>query len=45
MTPGEQLAYLLRAENYNDEAMAQKLVSIAMTSPFAKEYIGAQNER
>ena len=42
MTPGEQLAYLLRAENYNDEAMAQKLVSIAMTSPFSKEHIGAK---
>ena len=31
--------YLLRAENYDDEAMTQKLVSIAMTSPFAKDYI------
>ena len=31
--------YLLRAENYDDKAMAQKLVSIAMTSPFAKDYI------
>ena len=29
--------YLLRAENYDDEAMTQKLVSIAMTSPFAKD--------
>lgn len=27
------------------EAMAQKLLSIAMTSPFSKDYIGAQNER
>lgn len=37
--------YLLRAENYNDEAIAQKLIAIAMTSPFSKEYIGYQNER
>lgn len=29
--------YLLRAVNYDDEAIAQKLLSIAMTSPFAKD--------
>ena len=29
--------YLLRAENYDDKTLTQKLVSIAMTSPFAKD--------
>ena len=37
--------YLLRAENYDDEAMTQKLVSIAMTSPFAKDYISPEPVR
>lgn len=33
--------YLLRAENYDAKAMAQELLSIAMTSPFAKDYVEA----
>lgn len=31
--------YLLRAENYDDKAMAQELLSIALTSPWAKDYV------
>lgn len=37
--------YLLRAEYCNDKVVAQELLLLAMTSPFAKDYIGAQNER
>lgn len=29
--------YLFRAVNYDDKVVAQKLLSIAMTSPFAKD--------
>lgn len=31
--------YLFRAVNYDEKVMAQKLLSIAMTSPLAKDYV------
>lgn len=33
--------YLFRAVNYDEKIVAQKLLSIAMTSPFAKDYVKA----